>query len=398
MKIYCSGSQMVCNKRNLITEQLNNFIRLNAELVISDQNYGDHELQQFLDDSAYKNVTVAFTRTMSEFEEWPHENIGKWPFREFIRRDYEHSINLTLVSTMADECDEAFLAWMESDIEVLLGILCFLSKDKICTIYDADYGIIIKISSLDDFSRYLAGKGILYKKDTIISSENTIRITDLLLHEELPDEIRKIIVSENKGTIHKCELKKAICKSKVSISKKREIIAKLAEEENLYSELVGLVRNWKRTSKKKENVHLLLMEAWEHSFWNANNDLYIAESWINQSNECDGDVALYLFERFYLDNGNVNDIPVGMYSDIGDAMYYLRCSPFDSDGGKLEVWEKKEGIAPSFHYEHRINLYLNHKEVYGFEFMRVADLINDCDPFEPVTYWPKNSNYMNNRD
>ncbi len=389
---------MVCNKRNLITEQLNNFIRLNAKLVISDHNYGDHELQQFLDDSAYKNVTVAFTRAMSEFEEWPHENIGKWPFREFLRRDYEHSIDLTLVSTMADECDEAFFAWTESDIEVLLGILCFLSNDKICTIYDADYEKIIKISSLDDFSHYLSGKIKLDNNGTIISSENTIRIKNLLLHEELPDEIRIIISSERDGIIHKSELKKTICKSKVSISKKRELIAKLAAEENLYSELIGLVRGWKCATEKKENLYMLLMEAWEHSFWNANNDLHIAQSWINQSHGCEDDIALYLYERFYLDNGKVNDIPVGMYSDIGEAMYYLQCSPFDSDGGKLEVWEKREGIIPSFHYEHRITFYLNHKDVYGFEFMRAADLINDCDPFEPVTYRSKNRNYMNNRD
>ena len=67
MKVFCNGSQMVCNCFNLTTMQLNGYIRSNAELVISDQNYGYHELQQFLDDSAYKNVTVAFTRKMSEF-------------------------------------------------------------------------------------------------------------------------------------------------------------------------------------------------------------------------------------------------------------------------------------------------------------------------------------------
>ena len=196
MKVFCSGFELNFIHNKIITGKFDEYILSNDEIVVSDMNIMDEVLQQYLVDANYENVTIAFIRDLSEYEEWPRTNLGNWKYREFIRRQHEYSIDLTIASAMAEECDEGFFTFF------------------------------------------------------------------------------------------------------------------------------------------------------------------------------------------------------GMYADIDDALYYLQSSIYDSNGGKLEVWVKTNGIPKYSHYEHRITLYTNSREVIGFEFMRTADLINDCDPFEPVTYVSKNSHYM----
>ena len=394
MKVYCSGSQMVCSYDNMITWKLDEYILSQVDLMISDYDWGDHELQQYLAASAYKNVTVVFTRDLSEFEECPRENLGKWPYREFIRRCYEYSVDLTLVSAMAEECDEGFFAWREPDWDVFMGILCFLANDKTCNVYSSKTRTLRTLNSLEELLEYVGDESGVEQKESDLMLGNKLDVNELLQYTDFPDNLRKKILSKGKQ-IHKQDLKKIICKSNLPISKKREIVEKFVDAENQYVELIGVVRTWKASSRDKSELYRLLMETKEHSFLDANISLYIAESWIKNADGRQDSIVLYLFERFILEDGKVTDIPVGIYTDISEALYYLQSSMFDSAGGRIDVWEKSKRKTEDIHYKHRLTLYSDHSDIIGFEFMRVSDLVNDCDPFEPVTYQSRNTHYVN---
>ena len=396
MKVFCGGSQIICGCNSTITERIDEYILSQAELLVTDTDCGDDNLQQYLNKTAYKNVTVVFMRESWEYEEWPRVNKGGWPFREFIRRQYEYDIDLSLVSAMAEECDEAFTVWCEPDWEAFMSVLCFIANDKACSIYNLKNDAIRKLNTLDELLQYVAEETEIELRDGYLSVENTLNIDELLQYIDFPDKLKEKISSGNNDTrIHKQDLKKLICNSSIPVSKKNEMLEKLADRENLYAELIGTVSAWKTDPRDKKELYRLLMGTMEHSFFKASKDLSTAESWINKADGNNEDIVLYLFERFMSEDRGVTDIPVGIYADISEALYYLQSSVFDSSGGRIDVWEKTRGPVSGINYEHRLSLYSDHKDVIGFEFMRVADPVNDCDPFEPVTYQSLNKHYMN---
>lgn len=398
MKVFCNGPQMVCSRANSITKKLDEYILSEAEIMVSDTNTGDYELQKYLSTLNYKNVTIVFMRDLSEFEEWPRRNMGRWLCREFIRRDYEYDIDLTLLSTMAEECDEAFFAWNKSDWDVFMGILCFLVNDKTCYVYGTNKGKINMINTLDELLQYLVNESGIELEESDLISGNMIDVDILLRYIEFPTDLKNTILSKSNTQICKNDLKKIICKSNISIMKKIEMIEKLLKKENIYATLIGTVNAWKANSKDKKEVYRLLMEAKEHSFLDANNNLSIAESWIEAAEEYNDYLVLYLFERFIDKDGKISDSPVCIYTIVDEAMRYLESSANDSVGGRIEVWEKNRNKPYEIIYEHRLTLYTDQRNIIGFEFMRISNLINDCDPFEPVTYQSKNKHYVNSRD
>ena len=397
MKVFCNGFELDFIHNKVITGKIDEYILSHSEMVVSDMNIVDCELQQYLVDANYENVKIAFVRELSEYEEWPRTNLGNWKYRGFIRRQYEYSIDLTVASAMAEECDEGFFTFFEKDIEIFMNILCFLVVGKPCKLYTPNSRIIKTVHSLEEFSEYVKQECAAKKDDVNMDVRERLDVDELLSHSDYPDEIREKLISYRNRVIHKNDLKKIICKSHISISKKYDLICELEENENLLGELVKVASSLRLNTNVEKEPYLKLMEAYEHSFLNAKNDLSIAESWIEQLDGSSDDLVMYLFERFISENGEATEIPIGMYADIDDALYYLQSSIYDSNGGKLEVWVKTNGIPKYSHYEHRITLYTNAREVIGFEFMRTADLINDCDPFEPVTYVSKNSHYSSRR-
>ena len=64
-----------------------------------------------------------------------------------------------------------------------------------------------------------------------------------------------------------------------------------------------------------------------------------------------------------------------------------------SNGGMIEVWERKRGFDTIVYFDHLISFYSDDTELNGFQFMRKSH-INDHDPFEPETFVSKNAHYM----
>lgn len=393
MKVFCYGAQMSYTNNNVITQKIDEYISAKSDIFVSDYNYGDYETQKYLSEKEYKNVTIVFTRDTDEYDEWPRENVGEWPYKMLIRKQYEFNLNPLIAFAMAEECDEGFFAWDGTDIDVFVGILVFLGYGKKCYIFNANSGDIKVVNRIVEWQTYvMAERNHSDKNDVELFHGDDVDLDVLTGYKDSFGYMMELISEKIGEKLYKDDLKKLICKSKASIKKKRETIELLYEKEDIFFELIRKVTEWKSTDRNKDDLKQLIMNTYEHSFRNARGDLSIAEAWMEHADGSCDDIVMYLWERVEY-NGYSKYIPVGMYADIDEALYYIET--MTQCGGKIEVWERKRGFDSMAHFEYRVTFYTDDSdnELNGFQFMRKCH-INDHDPFEPESYIKKNDNYM----
>lgn len=391
MKVFCNGAQMSYSSENIITRKIDEYIDIQSDIFVEDYNYGDYEIQKYLADLEYKNVTIVSMRDCDEYEEWPRQNIGEWPNRMLFRRQHEFSLDPLIQCTMAEECDEGFFAWDGADIDVFVGMIAFLGYGKRCLVYNAKRGDITYLKELEDLQTYiLAERNDMGKIDTDLFNGDVVDIDILSKYEKTFGDMMNIILKNNGDKLYKNDLKKIICKANTSIQKKTRILEVLSEKEDIYCDLIRKVTEWKTSDHNNDKFRHVLMSTYEHSFRNAYNAFSIANTWIKDMDGRDDDIVMYLWECVEY-NGKYKYMPVGMYADIDEALYYLET--MTSNGGKIEVWEKKGGDDTIVYFDHRLTFYTDDNELKGFQFMRECH-INDHDPFEPASYVRINDNYM----
>ena len=159
---------------------------------------------------------------------------------------------------------------------------------------------------------------------------------------------------------------------------------------NRNEELIRRVRAIKG-SKNMDELRMIIMDTVEHSFQHSYDVIAEVNRWINKAEYSSGsnNIVLYLFERFKK-NGEVSEDPIGMYDCIDNAIDYIKWSCRESRGARIELWEKE----PKGNFQHIYNLYTKYDKIVWFESMRIADLIDEFDLFEPITYWSKNRHYL----
>ena len=374
MKVFCYGAQMSCSSENIITRKIDEYIRTESDIFVSEYNYGDFEIQKYLADLKYRNVTIISMRDSDEYEEWPRVNIGEWPYRMIYIRQHEFSLDPLIQCLMAEKCDEGFFAWDGTDIDVFVGMLAFLGYCKKCSVYNVKRGDITEIKELEDLQEYiLAERNDEDKIDTDLFNGDVVDIDVLFKYEKNFDEMLNLILKNNGEKLCKNDLKRMICKADASIKKKKKIIELLSEKEDICCELIRKVSEWKCNNGNKDELRQVLMNTYEHSFTHANND-----------------IVMYLWECVEY-KGTYKYIPAGMYADIDEALYYLET--MTSNGGKIEVWERKREDDAIVYFVHRITFYTDDTELKGFQFMRECH-INDHDPFEPASFISVNDNYI----
>ena len=392
MKVFLNGAQMSSGRENIVTHKIDEYISTQSDFFVSDYNYGDYEMQKYLFDKKYKNVTIVFMRDSDEYDEWPRKNLGEWPYRMFLRRQYEYSLDPSIDCAMAEECDEGFFAWNGMDIDVFVGMLAFLGCGKKCSIYNTKSGNIKVVNRLEDLQTYImADRNAKNTNNSELFHGNVVDLEVLTGYKDIFGELMDLVLKKSGEKFHKNDLKKLICNSNASIKKKKEIVELLYDKEDIFCELIQKVIDWKSTGGNIDKLRQVLMNTYEHSFRNAYGDFIVADSWIRGSNGSDDDIVMYLWERVEY-NGDYKYIPVGMYADIDEALYYLET--MTSNGGKIDVWERKRGgLDTIVYFEHRVTFYADDTELNGFQFMRECH-INDHDPFEPASYISKNDHYM----
>ena len=389
MKVFLDGSLWI--GENLVNNRIDEYMLSQSDIMVSGTTCGDYLVQQYLAGADYRNVTIVFTRNTNEYDEHPTENEGKWPFRMLPCTHPGFALDPLLACIMAEECDEGFFAWTGVVIDVFAGILAFLGHGKKCSIYNHNNNDITDIDTIEDLLTYImTDRNDKDKSDIALFYGDTVDLDVLSGYEEVFGKILGDILKNKGEKLCKYELKKLICKSDASIQKKTKMVELLSEKEDIYCELVRKVTEWKASDGNNDELRQVLMNTYEHSFCCARNGFYIANSWIKGADGSNDDVVMYLWERVE-NGGKYMYIPVGMYADIDEALYYLEVMA--SSGGKIEIWERKREAEAIVYFKHRISFYTDDVELKGFQLMRKCH-INDHDPFEPESYVRKNDHYM----
>ena len=391
MKVFFNGAQLSCISENPVTQRIDECILSQDDIMVSDINYGDYEVQQYLADLDYRNVTVVFTNDPDEYDERPRTNIGKWPYRLLPCKHPEFDLDPLVACVMVEECDEGFFAWDGVDKEVFFGMLVFVGYGKKCSIYNTESRDITVVNTIEGLQAYImADRNNKNTNDIALFYGDVVDQDVLAGYGDTFGEITDIILKKKGDKLYKNELKKLICKSDATIQKKMELMELLSEKEDIYLELIRKATEWKSSAGNKDELRRVLMNTYEHSFHKARINYLIAYSWIKGADGSNDDVVMYLWERVEND-GKYMYIPVGMYADIEEALYYLEV--MTSNGGKIEFWERKREPDATVYFDHRITFYTDEVELKGFQLMRKFH-INDHDPFEPYSFVRKNDHYM----
>ncbi len=341
MRVFCNGSQMVCNCDNSITNKLDEYILFEAEIMVSDLNIGDIELQKYLSALNYKNVTIVFMRDLSEFEEWPRRNMGRWLCREFIRRDYEYDIDLTLLSTMAEECDEAFFAWNEPDWDVFMGILCFLVNDKTCYVYGTNKGKINMINTLDELSQYLVNESGIELEESDLISGNMIDVDILLRYIEFPTDLK------NTGLVD------IISRAPITLDEKSALFSNLGKKRNLKFEVFNSVEenilHGEAFKKIKHDIRALVDYRGERNIWT---ELYDRSRSIQAARDglystvrdiYDNKLLVLFTEWYDTDELQLKSDSCGVFPSVNAIERYIENEEYDNDTDegyyRMEAWD-----------------------------------------------------------
>ena len=397
MRVFFSGGRIISSIEGKLKEQADELLSQGTEIIICDRESGDLAMQKYLAEMSYEKAQIVFSRDCSEYEEWPRKNEGQWPYREFVKRQHDFDFDPAILCEMADVVDQAIFVWDGKDVEQFAGMLIFLANGKHCDVFLTDDGVIREINNIDDLKPCIKREKHPYVPDEVMDKDE-LSIKEMLNYPLLPSDMTSDFfkeIRESDAVCTKEELKKRICNAAISLKEKEESFLDLSKADNLFAGLIRCVAKWKESGKKIRDLGSSFMSMIEHSFFHAYQDFAEINRWLKMADGSNENIILHLYEQFQDKNGKICETPIGMYSDINMALDYLKWTIWGSNGGRIELWERDHTGDPYISYVHKYNLYTRYAKICWFEKMRVSDLVDDCDPFEPVTYTPKNSHYKN---
>jgi hypothetical protein len=394
MKVFIDGFHDSISMAGSLRDKINDLISSGVNIFIRDIGEGNLLIQKYLADTCYRNVQICFMRDCSEYEEWPRNNHGEWPYRIFVRQQHEYDFDPCIECELAKDVDKTVFIWDGEEIEQFARILIFLAMGKECEIHFKENEDVRKITDISELKQL-----IKKEEDTEITKRfqagKNIGVTELWEMGLYLPTIEEWIRSRGKPErfFSKTEVKNMLCKLAYPLSEKEDGFLKLAKADDLYGELITKVLDWKKYSSDTKALRKAIMVTIEHSFQHAYNDIAEANRWIKKADGHDENIILYLYELYKRD-GKYTELPIGMYKSIDTARDYMKWNISGAKGSRIELWEVKNNCQSGMFCEHKYNIYTLRGDIRWFEVMRKGDLVDDCDPSEPVTYVSKNHHYV----
>ncbi len=149
-KVFIAGPIKIKTLDETVVNTLQAIIRNNLNILIGDAGGLDREVQHYLMENKYRNVTVYCINK-------PRNNIGNWPvrtvtsgeekitFSEYIKKDKK----------MADETDFGFMIWNGKSNGTLNNILNLLEQSKKLKLCFTPLKKLYKIENISDLEAVL---------------------------------------------------------------------------------------------------------------------------------------------------------------------------------------------------------------------------------------------------
>ena len=354
MKLFLGGSKTAKAKKTVIREKLGRAAEEHTEFLIGDCYGADTAMQKFLAEIDYPRVTV-FTAHKE-----PRHNCGNWPV---------HTIDGILTGSfaaqrkkdaaMAKAADCGFMFWDGKSKGTFVNIIDLLGQGKPVCIFLTQKSKFVRLSSLHELLALLPESAT---GNSLITAQEKAALLNIFM----PSTAMKSYLAAQPLTKNQISL--LICGSPVPLKEKMKWMRRLAEKENLFSDIL----RESLALQDKSNAGRLAQEMIEGSFSHQAGQIKQALNELNSSTEA----VFLLVETWHDDETNNQKTGTGIpFFDVEDALDYIRhdmasagADYSDTCWYELEKWKLSTDIhTGKIFYAHTYSYYLIGEEVMYFE-------------------------------
>lgn len=339
MITYIFGSNIKCSRYpDEFWDELGKLIENEDEILLGTSKF-DHRVYGYFRCNQYENISV--------MRDGPKEKRNtSSPFESL----------LSLYVSMIRKCDRMITVWDGESSEVFINLILLLSLHKSCKMYYLPSKTVFEIGSVDDLAPYVIDR----------EGWNIADLESVLKDCGFKDQMIKYTLTG--GLKSEQLMTEIISKAPVSLTKKREILKRLQEKNNLKYKLFNEVADKIKRGADFELVKQQVLEVFGQFGGRINNCL----SALNLVEQNCKYSHYYVFEEWYdRELFMVKSVSDGMFFSLDKVMDYVqrkdRCYKENPDGEwyRLEVWDEEIGQWRN-DYIHKYDLYVYKGEICWF--------------------------------
>lgn len=305
------------------------------EILISGSRGADTVVQEYLNASKYKMVTVyysgSYLKDRSNIGHWGEKRFspnGRTPYVRRIEKDFH----------MAEDCDCGVAIWDGDSNGTFINMLCLCALKKSCKLYLIKEDRWLNIDSLEDLRALTGPEGAITEKE----------IREVLTACDFSDEMIEYLVSE--GSISPYQMVDIISRAPIPLDRKTFLFARMGNMRNLKFEVFASVKEnvdvGADFKKIKHDIRALADYRGEKTIWTNLYDRSMAllEAEHFFVGDFDHNLPLFLFTEWYdTDELQLKSGAEGMFLTTEAIEKYIENEEVDNDTDegyyRMEAWD-----------------------------------------------------------
>ncbi|WP_035769928.1 hypothetical protein [Butyrivibrio sp. NC2002] len=372
MSVFISGSKrLFINKKaeegqwllpEPVRKRLDELVSDEEDILIGDCPGVDSYVQEYLNISGYKKVTVYVSGSKGR----THNNAGRWEEKDFRtqgRTAYSYRIEKDF--RMAEDAEYGIAIWNGESKGTFINMAYLIAQGKKVNLYHIPENRWIDISSVENLRSFVGEEGIIGSKEVQIIMERC----------GFSKEMIAFHVSEN--TISPYTLADAVYRAAIPLDTKEYLLSIMLKKRNMKREVFFSVSNnisqGKHIKEIKHDIRAIADYRGEETIWTYLWNLYdeIEQAKMERykgSIDLWEDKPMYLFAEWYdTEDLCLKSVPCGFFPEYDAVQKYIENEEKDNetDEGyyRLEVWDNHDHGWDNARYDY----YYYHGQICWFK-------------------------------
>lgn len=347
MKVFISGSKETVRYYRVrmpypIREKLDEFMEDDTEIIIGDCMGIDADVQRYLNDNGYRNVTVYVAGRNRP----ARNNEGKWEEKHFDASYFNgYSMRVEKDIHLAEDADVGFAVWNEESKGTFVNLVCLLAQGKPCEVFSLKQQKWLDIKSVSDLEAYVSPKDE-QQGEFVAGILDTCGFSDEMINYQ----ISKDCVSDR-------DLITIICRAPIPLTKKEELLSVLGKRIDLKREILDAVRlvelnksDWNKGDWKflKKEIRLRFNGKCSYSAWSEYQAAWkgLHDALNEIGSDPVGHSVYYLFSEWYdTDVFLEKSYGAGMFMDRESAEAYMLAEELADEDDTDEINEGTDVVG-----------------------------------------------------
>lgn len=342
MKVFISGSKETARYYRVrlpypIREKLDKYMEDETEIITGDCMGIDTDVQKYLNDNGYRNVTVYVAGRNRP----SRHNEGKWEEKHFDASYFNgYSMRVEKDIHLAEDADVGFAVWDEESKGTFVNLVCLLAQGKTCEVFSLKQQKWLEIKTISDLEAYVCPEEV--KPDDFVAEIfETCGFSDEMKYYQL-----------SKCGFSNFFLITIICRAPIPLTKKEELLSFLGKRIDLKREILEAVQfverdkgDWKALKKE---IRLRLNGKCGYSTWSEYQSAWkeLHEAMNEIGPDPVGHSVFYLFSEWYdTDVFHEKSYGAGMFMDRKSAEAYMLAEELADEDDTDEINEGTDGVS-----------------------------------------------------